>query len=717
MKAKKQTLRQRIANIIAPKVLNAMDIPNDFLKYGNKRLKGDWADVDLSDEQFYTGYSYAAIRNRANTVARTATENVRTDSSQSGKKADHPYLTAINDSQLFSEYQFWHDISVYLDLEGIYYLMVVRGESKELDVVGDVQYLKMLNPYHIEPVYKKGDIQPSGYIEAKDGLVREIPPHMIIRIRELNPFSEKKNYAMTDAAREPQFTLKTSGNYTREAIKGNINAPGIMSTGVQLDEEQFKNFQEKIKNHTKGEPIFGNGSGVLTWQDMQTHLSDAALDVVTNINRDELFAVSGMSKTTMGIEQSGTTRETSRVQRELSMEGQILPRIQLILDSLNMDFKLRYPQEFKENPVSITVDNPLGVDQESLLKETEVATKRFELYKTLLRSNVKDKKAAKYVMGEIEIDEIGKIELPDPVVPQEGGETDSEDKDKKDDKKDDKEDDKSEEALHTHNQLDSSGMVAQQEASLKNAIISVESRIAAEVVNKVGKKLAKNQIEEEADVISKKTVSESVEELIFILIGFYAIVMSIKGGETARSRMGKFGLPANFRLDRDIKNWIDETAARVSKSHVDTVVKDLYTTAQKAALEGQSREQVISLLTTKYSEQITKTRATAIARTEANRAFTRAQYESDRQFIKDNGLELRAYKRLRTRSDSPCPFCLAIEAEGLIPFGKAFRNLGDTITVEVDGKEKVMDIDFEAVEAGNIHTNCSCSYELEILPE
>ena len=30
-------------------------------------------------------------------------------------------------------------------------------------------------------------------------------------------------------------------------------------------------------NHTKGEPIFGNGGGAISWNSMQTELSKAAL--------------------------------------------------------------------------------------------------------------------------------------------------------------------------------------------------------------------------------------------------------------------------------------------------------------------------------------------------------------------------------------------------------------------------------------------------------
>ena len=38
---------------------------------------------------------------------------------------------------------------------------------------------------------------------------------MIIEMAELNPFDEDKPFAMTDAAKDSQFTIKTADDYTR----------------------------------------------------------------------------------------------------------------------------------------------------------------------------------------------------------------------------------------------------------------------------------------------------------------------------------------------------------------------------------------------------------------------------------------------------------------------------------------------------------------------
>lgn len=181
-----------------------------------------------------------------------------------------------------------------------------------------------------------------------------------------------------------------------------------------------------------------------------------------------------------------------------------------------------------------------------------------------------------------------------------------------------------------------------------------------------------------------------------------------------RGRVSKFALPGTFKIDRESRDYIKRISRKVSESHVDTVLDDILVTARKSALEGKSIAEIQRDIKKNYTDVISETRAKAIARTETNRAFTRAQFDADRQFIEQNDLQGRAFKQWVTRSDNPCPFCLALEAEGPKPFFTNFRDLGKTVDVTVKGKEKSLPVDFEALEAGNAHVNCACEYELII---
>ena len=50
---------------------------------------------------------------------------------------------------------------------------------------------------------------------------------------------------------------------------------------IELPDDQFDNFVSRVKNHGRGEPLFGNGAGTVSWIDMQIDLDKAALDKIT----------------------------------------------------------------------------------------------------------------------------------------------------------------------------------------------------------------------------------------------------------------------------------------------------------------------------------------------------------------------------------------------------------------------------------------------------
>lgn len=707
------TLRQSVANLITPKVKNSTNgnlTGREFLRTGNKRMIPGWDEVMMSDRDLYTGYSYAAIRNRSNAVARVALDHIRTDASKkitdAAKKSEepviHPYLALISSSPTFSDHKFWADISTYLDLEGIYYLMALRNSNDSR--TGDIQEFKMLNPYLIRRVLDPSTLEVTGYVETRGSLVREIPREMIIEMRELNPFDENAPYAMTDAAKESQFTLKTTGDYTRHSLKNNVNAPGILTTDVILPQPDFENFKSRIVNHTKGEPIFGNGSGAIKWDAMQIDLDKAGLAVINETNRDALLAVAGVSKTIIGIEQSGTTRDTAQVQRELHMESQTLPRIQLIIDALNQDYKNHYPKEFSANQYMICVDNPLGSDHEAEIQEVDMRQKQLDLYQALLDKGYDAKTAAKYAEGDITIDELGEpVEkpIPEPTVPVVTP-------------VDPTADPLTNSAVHNQLTTDQQGILGQQQGALQNAVVNIQAQLTMAVINKI----TKNSIDSESDIITKTDRKRAVSDLDLALATFYSIIFPLYGATVMTRRANEFGKFGSFSMTSQAKNYIKGISSKVAEGHIDTIVNELYQIAHQAAIEGKSQQQIVQAIRQQFSDSISTTRAKAVARTETNRAFTQSQFTADTQFIAQNGLEGRAYKKWITRSDAPCPICSSLAAEPPIPFDNNFRNLGDemTVTYEENDKTKVrkMVFDFQALSAGNAHTNCSCIYQLII---
>lgn len=427
--------------------LEGSQLARQYRRHGSTDpMVQNWSQVLMSDADLYTGFSYAAINNRANGVAQLATENLKTRAKQTimdaARKKDelvqHPYLKIIDESKTFANYKFWYDIPTYLDLEGIYFLMAIRTVEEGANGkvrVGNIQEFKLLNPYEVKRVRNMDTLEIGGYLESHDGLYREIVPEMIIEIQMLNPFSRDNPYGMTDAMKDSQFTLKTAGDYTRHSIANNINAPGIISSEILLEPERFQNFKSRIVNREKpGEPLFGNGSGAINWQDMQIDLNKAALDKIHELNLNSVSATSGVSKTMFGIEQSGVTRDTAKVQKDLFIANHVMPLLQRIIDALNQDYKRYYEPGYLENGYTFYIDSPLGVDREAELKDVEIRTKSQELYSILVSKGFDRDIAAKYANGEIGLDELGEpTNEPVTVIPPVSESKDTADKSSEDD--------------------------------------------------------------------------------------------------------------------------------------------------------------------------------------------------------------------------------------------------------------------------------------------
>lgn len=427
-------ITNRIKNALAAfnKKENSVGVdPNAYLRYGSRnKMPSTWSTPEINDEDFYTGYGFAVINKRANRsvvlgkkfLYTDAKDEIIEEANKKKQSVTHPYLTLIRDSLDFSERDFWYDISTYLDLEGVYYLMAVRAVTAG-GKVGNIQKFTLLNPYKVKPVVNsKGEL--GGYVEQRHNMQRNIPKEMIIPIRLLNPFDQDKTFSLADAARDSQFTMKQANDFAREAIDGNLNSPGILSSAIELPDDQFDNFVNRVKNHGRGEPLFGNGAGTVSWVDMQTDLDKAALDKINSINRDVLLAISGLSKTGVGVEESGTGREVSRTQKDDFTENAIMPQLENIIDALNLDYRHYYESSYKQNGYTILLDNPLETNRDAEQADVDIRESQFALLQSLVAKGYSFDIASKYAKGLIDITAIGEPteeddEPEEPVVPEE----------------------------------------------------------------------------------------------------------------------------------------------------------------------------------------------------------------------------------------------------------------------------------------------------------
>lgn len=693
-------------------------LARQFLRYGNRNpLQADWSQVVMNDSDAYTGFSYAAVNNRANAVVELAENNLITTATQKlideAKKKEeplaHPYLPLIDESTEFANDVFWNNISIFLDLKGVFYLLAVRNFQG--DRIGEIQEFKLLNPYEVKRIVNAKTGELGGYKEQRGNLEREIPKEMIIEIRKLNPFSRVDPYSLVDAAKDSQFTLKQAGDYTRHAIQKNINSPGIVTFNdeeLAVDPEKFKNFQDRIKGHTKGEPIFAAGKGAIEFDPMQTNLGEAGLDKITEINLNQLIAVTGNSKTMFGIEQSGVTRDTGKIQKDLFTGSHAIPQLRTIISALNQDYKVSYPKDYEKTKYRLSIDSPLGVDREAELKDVEIRNSSFALFESLVAQGYDRKEASKYVNGEIALDELGEPKEPPKPEPETETETDNQHNHNHDHV----------EAITNQFDEDTQTMLNTQQAALQSTITNIEARLVAAVIDKVTK--TKNDLTEteEETIITKSKRNESISELAVAIAAFYGIIMPVFGRATLNRRAKEFGKFGTFIVDKQVKDYIKKTANKAALGHIKTILNDMYKEVRELALAGKTQTEIISAIKDKYGSTISKVRAKTIARTETNRAFTMTQFQADIQFLNQNKLMGQAYKKWVTRSSNPCPICVSLASQPPIPFATNFAELGDELsaTYSEDGKTKVLKttVGFEDLAAGNAHPNCSCIYQLII---
>lgn len=271
---------------------------------------------------------------------------------------------------------------------------------------------------------------------------------------------------------------------------------------------------------------------------------------------------------------------------------------------------------------------------------------------------------------------------------------------------------------HVHNAVD----VQTQAGSLKMAVVRVQTQLVSACIAKV----QQNAYDQQSDVVEAADKRQAITDLELALNVFYRSTMPLEGDAVIRRRLTEFGdieliARPSFTVDREVVNYIEAAAERASKSHIDTVLNDVLEAVRKAALKGVSRDDLVSAIRREFVD-ISTVRAELIAKTETYRAFNRAQFDADRQFLDAVGVRGRAYKKWRTRSGNPCPFCKAKESEPPIPFDVPFAELGTEIEASfelADGTSVVrkLPVNYETIQSGNAHVNCRCVYDLIIQDE
>lgn len=667
--------------------------------------------ISYSDDQvkeLYQGYVFGAIRKIAGKVAMVITERAET-AEQNGKqwevndKVEHPYLTAVDNSPM-DTVLFWQGIATYYVVLGEAFVFtgerkMVAGNSKPVGAFELLQSNAVKRKWNTE-----GEL--TGYVRKwqKPGMLLEKEtdylPDNIISVTDLNPWDLDKGYGMIRPILD-KIALESQATKLQSATIGNtIKAPGIVATDEELPAALFEELDEKIKTRwtssdmdTAGTPIVSNG-GKVTWTAISQDWEKLAMKSIREMNRDSFFAALGVSKTILGIEQSGTTRETSRVQTEQFVLDIVMPIANGIINAFNQDFINQYPLDYNRKKLKIIATAPIEKDLEQEKAEAEVSKIKADTFKVYVDAQVEPTQAAE--LAGIEVEGLKMLEAPVEKVAE-----------------------PAENAVTVHNHVH----VEQEPFQIPEAVTNALSKTQQARLKRAEKQLTKDvtllngAFGETYLRPTNAPTGEEVEAyttaLANALITYYNVSVPYYGGERAAQLALQYAGSTTFTMDTKVTADIESRLAKVAHGHYKTIDKELTQAISKGASEGLTRKQVLAEVRGLVESRVKTWQVKRLVDTEVANAYKQSTYYSDLKFITENGYTGKAYKVWRTNSAKPCPFC-ANAAGTKVPFHQDFYKVGDTMEAEENGKQVYLKVGFVDMNVPSSHANCRCEYQLII---
>lgn len=391
---------KRTPNNLQTQTINS--IANDFLRRGNFKSKQDvQLDQKFNPEMTVNGWMYAALNIRSDAFGEFCEENIVSESEKQENQY-HPYLKLIEESKEIPEYEFWKKAISNYDNYGLIYFFVLRRVVKNADGsikhIGIPTKINILNSSKIIPLTHDGKIV--GYREQVDEThKREFAPEQIIRVINPHPRNQDEPYSIYEAAKDYQYTINKGTEFAQNALINNINTPGILSTSEVLNDEEYDNLISRINSHEPGKAIVTDGTGNLTYTSISQSLDQAALPTLTELSRQTIFAVTGTSKTILGIEESGVTRDTSKVQDKKFIKRAIAPVAKRVISAFNFDYRVRYPELYKQNGVKMVIKSIYDAAETS--EQFDVQKKLFDDITEIIYSGYTKESAEKFMYGDI----------------------------------------------------------------------------------------------------------------------------------------------------------------------------------------------------------------------------------------------------------------------------------------------------------------------------
>lgn len=622
-----------------PKVTNKQPLPinnsiaNDFLRRGAVKaithLKQDKA---FDPEATIKGYLYAALNYRKENFAMYAEDNI-TFESNVNYKISHPYLDLIENSKTEDVYEFWRDLANDYDMKGEAYIFLLRrvvykdekipGRKREVEHIGMPTAIEQLDAQSME-ILRNGNQEIIGYRQRVDeNHIREFLPEQIIRIYNKHPLDTKKPLSIFDACKDYQYTINKGSEYAQSTLLNGTNMPGIISVENELSDEEYDNLISRINGHEAGKYMVTDGVSKLNIQNVDQNLDNKiALTDLTEVNRQTIFAVTGTSKTVLGIEESGTTRDTAKVQEQKFMKRTIRPLVKRFISALNFDFRVSYPEKYKQTGLRLVLKNAIEPSEE--LDKYNTQKTLFDDTLDIVYSGYDAESAQAFMNGEIDFTELNLDSKDGEEIQDEAGDIseDDQNQDGGDEKDPDEPNDGSnsgieEEALEkidienqathfhddtiTDNYVDKAlrkhfiegelteygKLVKTQSIQAKNALLKEVRKIQLDAIKTSNTRVAKNSLELE-DVRTKDDEQSTFKRLFNAFKKYWLFMIPLIGRERLSEDREDLGLDAAVNLlgTKSVQKFVKDMAEREAKSHTETIYNSILEAANKGFLKA-----------------------------------------------------------------------------------------------------------------------------------
>lgn len=735
----------------APRVPEVAGSTNDYAdsvagrlaaRYGKSSVSANGRSINSGYDQeaiqeIYQGYIFGAIKKIRNQVADILVNSIEVYDPTKGTNAKdspaldgekHPYQKAIENATM-DDSLFYAGIATYILVLGEAFVdaglrTMVAGNIK------DVTQFELLQSNQIVRTYNdKGDLVSYKWKrKLPNGTTDELLylPTNVIALTDLNPWDLRKGYGQIRPIVDKVALENMATKLQIANLANGIKAPGVLSTKEKIGDDDFADLQNSVQTRwtsndmdKQGTPIVTNG-GFVDYKSLLEDLDKLAMEKIRDMNRDAFFAALSVSKTILGIEESGTTRETSRVQREQFILDACMPLANSIVNGFNQDYINNYPVSYKQKPRKMRAVAPIEKDLEQEKAEADINKLKAETYKAYVEAGMDPQQAAKKAGVEMDDGETIKVVerqqsntitlTDDQLKAITGGRNGTSEPVNVTQHTHVHRHDPAELAEVAKNKLTQKEQdrITEAEANLRNDVAELDESLG----NKYVEQAAKN-------ALSPEEQQAYIAALTNALLVYYSVAVPIFGRNRLRIDAADFEQEImDFVFNEQVREIVRGRLAKVANGHFLEIDEQLTKVITDGTRDGVSRSDLIKAVKSKVDNEVKTWQVERLVQTETGNAFNQATYLADKQFITANNYAGRAYKVWQTNSPRPCEFCQA-NAGREVEFETDFYKVGEVaegVKTMADGKQKTVyyPVRFVDVNAGGLHPNCHCDYRLVI---